>query len=98
MEDIRDIQKETLELVIKAGRRLMHDFDHLLNEVPKGNDQKSMYEQRAKLWRNIFYPDDGPKNYRSTLHQEIMNLEYQLSKAKKLLIEHGIDINADQPF
>lgn len=56
-----EIQKELLELMIKAGRRLMHDFKHMLNEVPKDSMFKVEFEERAKMWEEIFYPDNGPK-------------------------------------
>jgi hypothetical protein len=97
-EDQFQIQKEMLELVIKAGRRLMHDFDHMLNEVPKDNPFKKDFQERAQLWRDIFYPDNGAKNYRSRLHQELMNLEFELSRTKRLLQHHGIDPDPDLPF
>jgi len=98
MEDQFAIQKELLELTIKAGRRLMHDFDHMLNEIPNDNKEKAMYEDMAKHWRSIFYPDDGNKNYRTQLHRVIENLEKDLAVAHKLLIEHGIDPEPHLPF
>lgn len=98
LEDQCIIQKEMLELVIKAGRRLMHDFKHMLDEVPNNNAFKDTYQQRAKIWENIFYPDNGPKNYRSSLHQEIMRLEFELKRTKDLLKKHGIDSTEDLPF
>lgn len=97
-DDILSIQKEMLELTIKAGRRLMHDFNHMLNEIPETSTEKEMYSSRGKMWGDIFYPDDGPKNYRSSLHQEIIELEFKLNRAKKLLVENNIDPDPDSPF
>lgn len=97
-EEQFNIQKELLEITIKAGRRLMHDFDHLLNEVPQDNEFKKDYEDRAKMWRVIFYPDDGSKNYRTKLHQTIIHLEVQLGIAQKLLKELGIDPEPNLPY
>jgi hypothetical protein len=98
MEDPSVIQKEMLELSIKAGRRLMHDFKHMLNELPKGAMFKKEFEERGKMWEDIFYPDHGMKNYRSELHQTIRNLEFDLERANRLLKEKGIDPRPDLPY
>ncbi len=98
IEDPRLIQKEMLELAIKSGRRLMHDFKHMLNEVPDSSMFKKEFEERGKMWHDIFYPDNGMKNYRSRLHQTIMDLEFELERAKKLLVEKGIDPSPDLPY
>lgn len=90
-EDTRQVQKELLELTIKAGRRLMHDFNHLLDEIPDSNVNRKEFEERAIIWRDIFYPDNGPKNYRTELHLTIDQLDSKLSKAKLRLKENGID-------
>lgn len=97
-EDPLVIQTEMLELSIKAGRRLMHDFKHMLNEVPEGSMFKEQFAERGKMWENIFYPDDGMKNYRSRLHQTIMTLEFELERANRLLKENGIDPRPDLPY
>lgn len=93
-----EIQKELLEITIKAGRRLMHDFNHMLSEVPKENMFLKEYQERAQIWHDIFYPDDGPKNYRNNLHIIIDNLDSKLSRAHNQLIKHGIDPNEHLPF
>ena len=98
MEDPSVIQKEMLELSIKAGRRLMHDFKHMLSEVPKDAMFKKDFEERGKMWEDIFYPDHGMKNYRSDLHQTIMNLEFDLERANRLLKEKGIEPGPDLPY
>jgi hypothetical protein len=97
-EEAFNIQKEMLELAIKAGRRAVHDFDHLLNEAKLDPTIREEFQQRVTMWKEIFYPDKGPKNYRSTLHQEIINLQFRLSRAHQLLKEHGIDPEPHFPF
>lgn len=98
IEDQQQIQKELLELTIKAGRRLMHDFDHLLNELPKSNINKKEYEERAKLWRDIFYADNGPKNYRTELHLIIDRLEIKCSMLEDRLKKYGLNHIDDLPY
>jgi hypothetical protein len=90
-EDLIKFQKEMLDLMIKAGRRLMHDFDHMLDEIPSDNIFREEYKERAAMWRTIFYPDNGAKNYRSELLQTIMDLESKLDRANNALLKHGID-------
>ena len=98
-EDILVFQKEMLELAIKSGRRLMHDFDHLLRELPKDHFFREDYEERAKMWHTVFYPDNGMKDYLTELHMTIRRLDIELSVAKDKLKKHGIDtINDDLPF
>lgn len=97
-EDLFLIQKELLELTIKAGRRLMHDFYHLLSEVPDNNQFKKVYTERAEMWKTIFYSDDGPKNYRARLHLDLDNLEMENNRLKRLLKAHKIDPDEKYPF
>ncbi len=75
----------------------MHDFDHLLQELPQGNI-KNEFEERAKLWRDIFYSDNGPKNYRTQLHLEIDRLSVSLSSARKALKDAGLIHTDDLPY
>jgi hypothetical protein len=98
LEEQIKIQSEMLELSIKAGRRLMHDFKHLLNECPEGGFFKEEFKERGEMWEAIFYPDDGMKNYRSRLHQRIMDLEFNLERARKTLKDNGIDPDSHLPF
>lgn len=79
-----EIQRELLELSIKSGRRLMHDFNHLIDELPNNHPSKKMYRERAEIWQSIFYPDNGMKNYRTQLHVEIdrLNSEVRVLKDK----------------
>lgn len=97
-EDQVEVLQEMLELSIKAGRRMMHDFNHMLDEIPKNNSFKEEYRERAQIWRSIFYPDNGMKNYRADLHREIEQLEFKLSQAKKKLKEHGLIEDDGLPF
>jgi len=96
--DIFEIREQTLELVIKAGRRLMHDFKHLLDEMPNDYKGKQTYRERAEMWEDIFYPDNGPKNYRSSMHLRIMDLERDNARLIKLLEDNGLDPNLYLPF
>ena len=98
VEDLFNVQKEMLELSIKAGRRMMHDFKHMLREVPNDNMFKKDFEERAEIWESIFYPDDGMKNYRSELHLTITRLEVKLSSAHQKLKNLGVDPDGDLPF
>lgn len=98
VEDQFEIQKELLELAIKSGRRLMHDFSHMLNDVPPSCIWKQEYEERAKIWHDIFYPDNGIKNYRAELHKNIRDLNSEISRLQNLLEKHGIDYSPDTPF
>ena len=93
-----DIQAELLELSIKAGRRAVHDFDHLLNQCELSEGDKAFFRERLDMWKKIFYPDDGMKNYRAKLHYDINYLQTQLDVAQKLLREHGIDPEPNLPF
>lgn len=88
-----DIQKQMLELSIKSGRRLMHDFQHLLDEVPNDNPSKKLFIERGEIWKSIFYPDNGMKDYLTDMHYRIRNLEIKLSVAQDKLREHGIEFN-----
>jgi hypothetical protein len=96
-EDIHIAQKELMELTIKAARRVLHDFDHLLNEV-QAVEIRNEFRERARMWKTIFYPDDGNKNYRSKLHYVISELEMKVSAAHKLLKDNNIDPEPDKPF
>ena len=98
MGDQIEMLQEMLELSIKAGRRMMHDYNHMLDEIPNDNMFKEDFEERAKIWRSIFYPDNGMKNYRAELHREIETLEWKLTQANKKLKEHGLIADDDLPF
>jgi hypothetical protein len=50
------------------------------------------------VWEDIFYPDHGMKNYRSELHQTMINLDFELERVKRLLKEKGIDPTPDLPY
>ena len=92
------ILKEMLELSIKAGRRMMHDFNHILDEIPHDNPVKKEFRERAQIWKSIFYPDNGMKNYRADLHREIESLEWENNTLKKRLVEERKDSSDDLPF
>lgn len=98
-EDVEILQKDLLELSIKSGRRLLHDFDHLLSELPKDHFFKDDFKERSKIWHSVFYPDNGMKNYLTQMHYDIRFLEIKLRSAEEKLKKHGIDnINPDLPY
>ena len=81
---------ELLELIVKAGRRCAHDLTHAVDSIPDPVLRTAM-RNRAEMWHAIFYPDNGPKDYRSQLHRDISRLEGQVARLKRLCEEHGID-------
>ena len=98
-EDQLEILQEMLELSIKAGRRMYHDYKHMLSEVPRNNQFYEDFKERGDIWHSIFYSDNGMKNYRAELHRELESLEWQLRKAKEELIKlKGNDSTDDLPF
>ena len=82
------VNREQLELVVKAGRRCAHDLAHAASDVvysPYPKDERSKFwAERARHWEEVFYPGDDGKNYRSRLHREIARLE-------QLCRDNGID-------
>jgi hypothetical protein len=101
MTDQKDqiqILEEMLELSIKAGRRMYHDYKHMLDEISEDNRFKEDFRERGKIWHSIFYPDNGMKNYRAELHREIEHLEWENRDLKKKLVEQGKDPNDDLPY
>lgn len=98
-EDIEITQKAMLELAIKSGRRLLHDFDHLLSELPKDHFFKEDFKERSQMWHTVFYPDDGMKNYLTELHYQIRRLDVENSTLKERLEKHNLDSSGDDlPF
>lgn len=92
------ILQEMLELSIKAGRRMYHDYKHMLSEIPSDNRFYDDFKERGEIWRSIFYPDNGMKNYRADLHREMEQLEWKLSQANKQLKEHGLISDDGLPY
>lgn len=95
------LMQEELELMVKAGRRCMHDLDHAACDLSVYNRAAStLWSERAALWRGVFYPGRDQKNYRSRLHSEIDRLADELARMRKLCDEHGVDwtSGADIPF
>lgn len=94
-EDQIKILQEMLDLSIKAGRRMYHDYNHMLSEIPNDNMFYEDFKERGKVWHSIFYPDNGMKNYRAELHKDIEQLEWELSQAKKQLAAAGKPVDDD---
>jgi len=87
--------REQLRLVIKAARRCSHDLEHCSDGVAKQEDREH-WRARAQMWQAIFYPDDGPKDYRDELHRKIWSLEFERDRLRALVKAHGIDDVDDQ--
>lgn len=88
-----DLQGELLELIVKAGRRVTHDLEHAAADIMLCMDRKAasdMWHARSQMWRKIFYPANGAKDYRHRLHSEIFKLEDDVKKLKQQLISAGI--------
>lgn len=90
--NIEDCTKEMFEVISKAGLRCAYDLRHAADHI---NDKElsNMFNNRSKMWLNIFNPNNGPKNYQNSLHNEIYNLERDVEKLKKLLREKGVQEN-----
>jgi len=98
-EDIEITQKDLLELAIKSGRRVLHDLDHVISDLPTDHPFKKDYRERAKMWHTVFYPDNGMKNYLTEMHYQIRRLEVELSVAKDKLKLYGIsNTDPNLPF
>lgn len=95
------ILREQHALLLLAARRCMHDLSHAANDLSMHDQEASrLYRERVGVWRGVFYPDNGPKNYRHELHLEIHRLEGQVARMRALCIDRGIDPcdGEDLPF
>lgn len=88
------VDRELYELLLKAARRCNHDLAHAADDIMMSvRDRKEaaeMWNERANMWHGIFYPDNGPKDYRSSMHREIWQLESTVKRLYAVLDEHGI--------
>lgn len=91
-----------LDLSIKAGRRVTHDLGHCVSclgmaeyrlgeEQGKRHSYKDRYKERQEMWKKIFYPLNGMKNYRNQLHNELMDKDVEINRLKQLCIDNNID-------
>lgn len=92
------------ELTIMAARRCAYDLKHASADIDILNSrcgEQSLinYYERANHWQEIFSPNGG-KEYRHRLHQKIFELEFEITKLKKLLKDNNIPFqdNDDIPF
>lgn len=83
-------QRELLRLTVRAARRCVHDLEHAASEIPD-LQQAALFRARASMWRQVFYPAGGPKDYRDDLHREIARLEREVERLRLLCAEHGVD-------
>lgn len=95
--DSVDILRETLELVVKAGRRCTHDLAHAVDCISDKTEQQ-MFQERVAVWHAVFYQDGGPKDYRHRLHQDISRLECEVKRLKRRCTQHGINPDDELPF
>lgn len=95
---------EMLDLSIKSGRRVTHDFHHCISMFESAEDQleklgvqrpgdgySKMFRQRADMWHDIFYPLNGMKDYRAELYRDISNLKSEIRRLERLCEKHNID-------
>lgn len=85
---------ELNELLIMAGRSVTHDLDHVVGTLEMEVDDTFLTDlmyDRLKVWKAVFYPDKGPKNYRSELHKELFDLEREVGRLERLCKEHDIE-------
>lgn len=84
--------QELLELMIKSGRRCAYDLSHAASDLSFKHPEKAdMYGCRANMWLTIFDPAKGGKDYRSSMHREIFQLECEVKRLKDLCIQNGVD-------
>lgn len=93
--------KEQLSLIVKAARRCAYDLRHAADMIPFEDTFSKVFRDRADHWLTVFNPADDGKNYRHRLHYDILDLESEVERLKKLCEAHGIshiDVNRDIPF
>lgn len=82
------LQQELFEVIVKAGRRCAYDLRHAGGQLtmnPQTREEGKLFEARAQMWLTIFDPANGPKDYRSRLHDEIDRLELEVSRLRRKL-------------
>lgn len=89
LTSLEDCTKEMFELLSKAGLRCAYDLRHAADNI-EDKELSKMFNDRAKMWLNIFNPNNGPKEYSNSLHKEIWGLERDIGRLKNLLIEKGV--------
>lgn len=92
------MQAALLELVIRSARRCAHDLDHAASLLFMSQPPRELAEalhSRAQHWRQVFYPLNGPKDYRDRLNAEIDGLTARIKQLEALCDQHGIDCDKD---
>ena len=89
-----DVAGEMVALAIKAGRRASYDLLHACDNIPN-KEVAEMFIERARHWLSIFALDNGLKDYRYGLHNEIRRLENVADKLRGALVAHGIEADDD---
>lgn len=91
----RDL-KQLNELIIKSARRCAYDLSHAASTISTlgpGDipEEYHVFRERADYWKSVFNPADGGKNYRSSLGNEIMELEAEVTRLQRLCKENNIN-------
>jgi len=92
----QEAMREQLELTCKAARRCAHDLAHAADMV-REEAWAAEFRTRASNWLTVFYPANGPKDYRAQLHRDIARLELRIGDLETLCRAHGIDCS-EFPF
>ena len=94
---------ELNEMLTKFGRRVTHDLDHALSswgadlgmlERCGESPNRFLYDRvrtKTEHWRDVFYPDHGPKNYRSEIYAALEKSEAEVARLVKLCKANGLD-------
>lgn len=97
---MNDVEREKFEelkelnlILTKFGRRVVHDMAHMHDNLCPHREifpSSEEWSDKIDMWKSVFYPDDGRKDYRLQMHQEMDDLERQIRGYQKILYEHNI--------
>lgn len=73
-DETRHEQRELTELLLKSARRCAHDLGHAA-EAATDPDLRALFQERAQWWRDLFYPENGIKDYHTSLMRKVEQLE-----------------------
>lgn len=92
-------QREIYELIVKAGRRCAYDLAHAAGEIDD-REMSKHFHARSHMWLDVFYMEDGGKQYRHKLHHIISMQDMVINRYRELAKEHGLnnDFDGELPF
>lgn len=93
-DDPQELQRELFELLVKAARRCNYDLNHAADNITD-ETLREMFRKRFAMWKAIFEPANGIKDYRSKLYMQKAMLEVKLERAIELLDKNKIDHDID---